>query len=137
MKIHQSFRMWFLIIGLTSLVLSPSLAAQTVKPAAELKESTRVKSAAYVWLDVALEATAREHERIAPRPTVGSRMLMIITTAIYDALAAYDDKAVGTRLGAQLRRPKAERTEANKRTAIAYANYRAMLDVFFRGQSLA
>jgi hypothetical protein len=29
------------------------------------------KSAAYDGLDVALEATAREHERVAPRPTVG------------------------------------------------------------------
>ena len=88
------------------------------------------KSAAYEWLDVALEATAREHERVAPRPTVGSRMLMIITNAMYDAWAAYDDKAVGTRFGGKLRRPKSERTTANKEKAIAYATYRAMLDVF-------
>lgn len=88
------------------------------------------KSAAHEWLDVALEATAREHERVAPRPTVGSRMLMIITTAMYDAWAAYDDKAAGTRLGEKLRRPASERTEANKRIAIAYATYRAMLDLF-------
>jgi hypothetical protein len=87
-------------------------------------------SAAYQWLDVALEATAREHERVAPRPTVGSRMLMIIVTAMYDAWAAYDEKAVGTVLGDKLRRPKAERTEANKEKAIAYATYRAMLFVF-------
>lgn len=101
----------------------------TVAPATTA-ETTAVKSAAYEWLDVALEATAREHERVAPRPTVGSRMLMIITTAMYDAWAAYDDKAVGTRLGGKLRRPLVERTEANKRTAIAYATYRAMLDLF-------
>ncbi|HEX8738196.1 MAG TPA: vanadium-dependent haloperoxidase [Pyrinomonadaceae bacterium] len=88
------------------------------------------KSAAYEWLDVALEATAREHERVAPRPTVGSRMLMIIVTSMYDAWAAYDDKAVGTRLGDKLRRPKSERTERNKAVAIAYATYRAMLDLF-------
>ena len=88
------------------------------------------KSAAYEWLDVALEATAREHERVAPRPTVGSRMLAIIVTAMYDAWAAYDERAVGTRLGARLRRPAAERTEANKAKAIAYATYRAMLYVF-------
>lgn len=88
------------------------------------------KSAAYQWLDVALEATAREHERVAPRPTVGSRMLMIITTAMYDAWAAYDDKAVGTVLGDKLRRPPSERTLANKEKAVAYACYRAMLFVF-------
>jgi hypothetical protein len=108
----------------------PSAAQQTVKSASESKDAPHVKSAAYEWLDVALEATAREHERVAPRPTVGSRMLAIIVTAMYDAWAAYDDKAVGTRLGDKLRRPKNERTEQNKRVAIAYATYRAMLDVF-------
>jgi hypothetical protein len=87
-------------------------------------------SGAYEWLDVALEATAREHERQGPRPTVGSRMLGVIVTAMYDAWAAYDEKAVGTRLGGKLRRPAAERTDANKVKAIAYAMYRAMLDIF-------
>jgi len=57
-------------------------------------------------------------------------MLMIIVTAMYDAWAAYDEKAVGTRLGDKLRRPKSERTAANKEKAIAYATYRAMLDLF-------
>jgi hypothetical protein len=89
-----------------------------------------VPSAAYRWLDIALEATAREHDRVAPRPTVGSRMLAIVLTSMYDAWAAYDDKAVGTRLGDKLRRPPAERTLANKEKAIAYATYRALLDVF-------
>lgn len=87
-------------------------------------------SGAYQWLDVALEATAREHERVAPRPTVGSRMLMIIVACMYDAWAAYDDKAVGTVLGDKLRRPPAERTLPNKEKAVAYATYRAMLDIF-------
>ena len=98
--------------------------------AATIPEQPAVKSAAYEWLDVALEATAREHDRHAPRPTVGSRMLGIIVTSMYDAWAAYDEKAVGTRLGGKLRRPPAERTEANKAKAIAYATYRAMLYVF-------
>ncbi len=96
----------------------------------DINGKSPTKSAAFDWLDIALEATAREHERVAPRPTVGSRMLMIITTSMYDAWAAYDKKAVGTRLGGTLRRPQSERTEANKRTAIAYATYRAMLDLF-------
>ncbi|MCY7376404.1 MAG: hypothetical protein LH472_10590 [Pyrinomonadaceae bacterium] len=77
---------------------------------AQTTENLQNKSAAYEWLDVALEATAREHDRVSPRPTVGSRMLMIITTSMYDAWAAYDDQAVGTRLGGKLRRPKSERT---------------------------
>ncbi|HEV2801436.1 MAG TPA: vanadium-dependent haloperoxidase [Pyrinomonadaceae bacterium] len=108
--------------------LVPTASAQTHAHAPSPKQ--HVKSAAYRWLDIALEATAREHERVAPRPTVGSRMLAIVVTSMYDAWAAYDDKAVGTRLGGRLRRPAAERTLANKERAIAYATYRALLDVF-------
>lgn len=101
-----------------------------IKPSPAFHSGEYKPSAAYEWLDVALEATAREHERTAPRPTVGSRMLMIITTAMYDAWAAYDEKALGTVLGDKLRRPKQERTPANKEKAVAYAAYRAMLFVF-------
>src|SRR5258705_10801855 len=84
-------------------------------------------SAAYDWLDVSLEATAREVDRHGARPTIISRTLAIALTAMYDAWAAYDEKAVGTRLGAALRRPAAERTLANKGKAIAYATYRALV----------
>ncbi|CAF4042783.1 unnamed protein product, partial [Rotaria sp. Silwood1] len=49
---------------------------------------------------------------------------------MYDAWAAYDDKAIGSRLGGKLRRPTIERTLVNKVKAIAYASYRAMLFVF-------
>jgi hypothetical protein len=88
------------------------------------------RSAAYRWLDIALEATAREHERNNPRPTVGARNMAIAMTAMYDAWAAYDAKAVGTRLGGKLRRPPKERTLANKEKAIAYATYRALLAIY-------
>lgn len=118
-NLQRSFVFLFIIV----ICLPVSLRSQTISDKGN-------RSAAYEWLDVALEATAREHDRIAPRPTVGSRMLMIITTAMYDAWAAYDEKAVGTRLGGKLRRPKKEHTEANKRIAIAYATYRAMLEMF-------
>ncbi|HXG82801.1 MAG TPA: hypothetical protein VNI84_02140 [Pyrinomonadaceae bacterium] len=40
-----------------------------------------------------------------------------------DVWVAYDEKAIGTRLGDKLRRPKSERTAANKEKAIAYATY--------------
>jgi hypothetical protein len=49
---------------------------------------------------------------------------------MYDAWAAYDDRAVGTRLGDKLRRPPEERTQKNRETAIAYATYRALADVY-------
>jgi hypothetical protein len=51
-------------------------------------------------------------------------------TCIYDAWAAYDPQAVGTRFGNLLRRPAAEHTTANKEEAISYAAYRALVDLF-------
>ena len=85
---------------------------------------------AYRWLDIAQEATAREVDRHSPRPTVVSRTLAIWATAMYDAWAAYDEKAVGSRLGGNLRRPSRERTRANKERAISYASYHALLYVY-------
>ena len=86
--------------------------------------------AAYHWMEVALEMTARDVVQHGARPTVGSRDLAIVATAMFDAWAAYDSKAVGTRSGGTLRRPVAERTTANKSTAIAYAAYRVLCDVY-------
>ena len=48
---------------------------------------------------------------------------------MYDAWAAYDERAVGTQLAGALRRPASERTIANKEQAISYAAYRALTDV--------
>jgi hypothetical protein len=63
-------------------------------------------------------------------PTVAARALAVVHTAIYDAWAAYDPVAVGTRLGAQLRRPRAEATLDNKNKAISFAAYTALIDLF-------
>jgi len=48
---------------------------------------------------------------------------------MYDAWAAYDDRAIGTQLAHVLRRPVSERTLANKQQAISFAAYRALTDV--------
>ena len=85
---------------------------------------------AYRWLDIAQEATAREVDRDSPRPTIVSRTLAIWATAMYDAWAAYDDRAVGSRLGGTLRRPKSERTLKNREKAISYASYHALVYVY-------
>ena len=87
-------------------------------------------SAAYKWVDILLEASARSVERAGARPTILSREMEIVTTAMYDAWAAYDDKAIGTRLGSKLRRPVTERSKANKEAAIGYAAYRALLFLY-------
>jgi membrane-associated phospholipid phosphatase len=56
--------------------------------------------------------------------------LAIVHTCIFDAWAAYDETAMGTRLGAELRQPAVQRTEANKQKAISFAAYRSLTDLF-------
>jgi len=63
-------------------------------------------------------------------PPMVARALAVVHTCAYDAWAAYDAVAVGTRLGGSLRRPAAERTEANKSEALSYAAHRAAVDLY-------
>jgi membrane-associated phospholipid phosphatase len=62
-------------------------------------------------------------------PPMVARALMIVHECMYDAWAAYDAKAVGTQLGGTLRQPKSERSLANKKKALSFAAYRAVVDV--------
>ena len=78
------------------------------------------------WSEQALAAI----RALKTGPTINARALAIVHTAMYDAWAAYDPTAVGTRLGGSLRRPAAERTDAYKSQAISYAGYRALLNLF-------
>lgn len=109
-----------------------AIAAETDKRPAPLVHQAPASSptAAYRLLDVVLEASARDVDLHRARPTILSRTMAVALTAMYDAWAAYDDRAIGTRLGDQLRRPKNERTEANKEIAISYAVFRALLNVY-------
>jgi hypothetical protein len=88
------------------------------------------QSTAYEWLNLMLEAGAREVDRVGARPTILARSMAIVCTSMFDAWAVYDDKAVGTRYGDKLRRPSAERTQANKEIAIGHAVYRALMDQY-------
>src|SRR5437870_8208346 len=63
-------------------------------------------------------------------PPMVARALAIVHTCMYDAWAAYDRAAVGTRLGGGLRRPHGQRTLPNKVRAISFAAYRAAVDLF-------
>lgn len=85
---------------------------------------------AYRWVDIVLEVTGREVDEVGARPTIISRQMATPMTAMYDAWAAYDDVAVGTRLGGTLRRPPAERTQANKEIAISFAVHATLVDLF-------
>jgi hypothetical protein len=61
---------------------------------------------------------------------MNARALAIVHTSMYEAWAAYDPVAVGTRLGASLRQPPAKRTLARKSKAISFAAYRALLNLY-------
>ena len=83
-------------------------------------------SVVLLWNEAALQGV--RDSKLGP-PMV-ARALAIVHTCIFDAWAAYDHHAVGTRFGGALRRPAGERTLANINTAISFAAYRAAVDLF-------
>src|SRR5207253_861100 len=66
-------------------------------------------------------------------PPIAARSLAIAHTCMYEAWVAYDSRAIGTVLGARLRRPASERTDANKAKAISYAAYRCLANLYPAG----
>jgi hypothetical protein len=98
------------------------------------EEKRGVDNMAYKWGKISLEATANDTERFKPRPTVTSRILGLIWTAVYDAWSRYDDKAKPVYLTIN-RRPESEHTLRNKEIAISYAAYRAMME-YYRSDSV-
>src|SRR5881398_2630636 len=83
-------------------------------------------SVVLLWNDAALQG-ARDSKL---GPPMVARALAIVHTSVFDAWAAYDDRAIGTRFGGALRRPHWERTLANINTAVSFAAYRAAVDLF-------
>jgi hypothetical protein len=112
-----------MVIGLV-LIMTLGLAA--IEGRSQPARAATGDNLVLVWNDETLEAI----RKLPPAPTVAARALAIVHTAIYDAWAAYDPLAVGTRLGAGLRQPEAERTQANKNKAVSYAAYTALMDLF-------
>ena len=86
----------------------------------------RADSVVTVWNNAALQAI----RDTKPGPPIAARALAVLHTAIYDAWAAYDAQAVGTRLGGDLRQPETLRTDANRQEAISYAAYRTLTTLF-------
>jgi hypothetical protein len=118
---HDQMKLQSAIIAalLIGFILAPSRAA----PASGTADSVVAQ-----WNNAALQAV----RETSPGPPICARMLAIVNTCIYDAWAAYDPHAVGTRLGSTLRRPAAEHTRANKEKAISFGAYRALVDLFPR-----
>jgi hypothetical protein len=104
-------------IAILALVLVPTLA---------WPQAPRQQSVVVLWNQAALAAIRNTRTS----PPVAARAMAIVHTCMFDAWAAYDDVAAGTRLGGSLRRPQAERTAANKEKAISFAAYRALDDLF-------
>lgn len=91
---------------------------------------------AYKWGKIALEATANNTELFRPRPTVTSRFLALIWTAVFDAWSKYDSKAIPVYLKNVERRPQKEHTLKNKEIAISYAAYRTMMEYYFHDSAM-
>nr|MBI1230508.1 phosphatase PAP2 family protein [Cytophagales bacterium] len=94
------------------------------------KEPLGSDNLAYQWAQIALEATARDTERLAPRPTITSRYLALVFISIFDAWSVYDEKATPVYLKGVSRRPLSERTLEQKQIAISYAAFRSLLEYY-------
>ena len=99
------------------LVFPGAARAARLPPAAGVRED----SVMLRWNAAALEGV--RSSRLGP-PMV-ARALAIVHTSAYDAWAAHDRIAVGTRLGGAVRVPPWKRTLANKNEAVSFAAYRA------------
>jgi len=118
---HASFRAVGLLIAIASVACAPRVLWADAGPDPQRRPTIVVQ-----WNTAALQAVRDG----TLGPPMVARALAIVHTCVYDAWTAYDRKAVGTRLGGSLRRPKAEGTPANKDKAISFAAYRAAVDVF-------
>jgi hypothetical protein len=107
-------------VALACLLILPSVGLANDDP------STARDNVVLQWNAALLQAV----RNVRFSPVYTARALAITHTCIYDAWAAYDREAVGTRLGGTLRRPRPERTTANKEIATSYAAYRALVDLF-------
>ncbi len=111
-----------LIHGVMALTLT--IATSPLALSNSLSDGTA--NAAVQWNDAAVSAI----KATSAAPTVGSRALFIVHSAMYDAWAAYDAKALGSMPGTPPRQPASTATLLNKTTAISYAAYRTLLDLF-------
>lgn len=103
-------------------MVAVALAAAMSMPRTAAAEDTVVVH----WNETMLQAI--RNTRFAPM--WAARGFACLHTAMFDAWAAYDATAVGTEFGGSLRRPEDEQTTLNKQTAISYAAYRVLADLF-------
>lgn len=78
------------------------------------------------WNQVMLQSIALN----PPAPTLVTWRMHLVSSAVYDAWAVYDDVALAYHTGDLLRRPAAERTDANRSAAVSQAFYGALSYVY-------
>ena len=100
-------------------------------PSDSLSEPLGQENVAYQWGEMALWATAEDTDRFKPRPTVTSRYLGLIFTAVFDAWSRYDETALPVYLEEVDRVSEDNRTLAAKEKAISYAAYRTLSEYFY------
>jgi hypothetical protein len=93
------------------------VAAFLLNPYRANASSSAPPNAIIQWNNATLQGI-RDAKLGAP---IVARALAMIHTCMYDAWAAYDDRAVGTQLHGALRRPASERTLSNKEQAVSFA----------------
>ncbi|MDQ1504013.1 MAG: hypothetical protein QOD57_1740, partial [Actinomycetota bacterium] len=111
---------------MTTLVLAVSLVCLTAVSARSAPTAAPGPNPVLRWNGVLLDAI----RSAKTPPTIGARALAVVQTCMYDAWAAYDPVAVGTRLGGTLRQPPGERTLEAKNEAISRAARLALADLF-------
>ncbi|HEY6747250.1 MAG TPA: vanadium-dependent haloperoxidase [Mycobacteriales bacterium] len=89
-----------------------------------MKSRVRSGTVVLTWNEAVLAAIRATR----PAPPVAARALAVVHTAMYDAWAVYQERAVGTRLG--LVPAPADRERAARSEAVGYAAYHALLDLF-------
>jgi hypothetical protein len=89
-----------------------------------MKSRVRSGTVVLTWNEAVLAAIRATR----PAPPVAARALAVVHTAMYDAWAVYEERAVGTRLG--LVPTPADREPAARSEAVGYAAYHALLDLF-------
>ncbi len=125
MTIRVAVAAWVLALGVTPAAGKPA-AGGTAEPEGAAASATPGPNPVLRWNGLLLDAAAATKTP----PTVGARAMAVTYTCMYDAWAAYDATAVGTRLGGTLRRPLEERTPEARDEAISRAGRLALTDLF-------
>lgn len=107
-----------MLVGLAMIVTTLPAGADV-----EFEPNPREHTVVFDWVEAMLEAI----ELNPPAPTATTWRMWVVMSSIYDAWSAYDQEALATISGYDLKRPQAEATEAAKAEAISYAAHRALL----------